>query len=125
MRRRPVARAAALALLAAALGAAPAGAQRQLPTVRPPDAIDRAKGMATKPPPATPPAPQVEERWVPERRFYSPRLEREVVVPGHYERRITDQQSQVPPLTGTTRPDGRQIPIPGGERPPADVRSAP
>jgi hypothetical protein len=72
-----------------------------------------------------PPAPPVEERWVPERRFYSPQLGREIVVPGHYERRITDQQSQVPPLNATTRPDGRQIPIPGGEHPPAEIRSAP
>ena len=113
-----------LALLAPAL-AGSAGAQTRLPTVRPPDAIDRANGLATRPRPAAPPAPVVEERWVPERRLYSPQLGREVVVPGHYERRITDQQYWVPPLDAATRPDGRRVPIPGGEHPPAEIRSAP
>ena len=114
-----------LVAAAMAMGAGAAGAQGSLPSVRPPDAIDRARGMATKPLPGVPPPPPVEERWVPERRFYSPQLGQEVVVPGHYERRITDQQSQVPPLNAITRPDGRQIPIPGGEHPPAEIRSAP
>ncbi len=117
----------ALALLAGLCGIAPAGAlaQRPLPTVRPPDAIDRAHGLATRPLPGVPPAPRVDERWVPERRFYSPRLGRDVVVPGHFEQRITDQQYRVPPLNAITRPDGRQIPIPSGEHPPAEIRSAP
>lgn len=116
----------ALALIAGSgVAPGPAVAQRALPLVRPPDAIDRAQGLATRPLPGTSPAPVVEERWVPERRFYSPRVGGQIVVPGHFERRITDQQYQVPPLNAITRPDGRQIPIPGREHPPADIRSAP
>jgi hypothetical protein len=111
-------------LVGAAAGlAGAAGAQGRLPTVRPPDAIDRAQGMATRRPASIPPLPAAEERWVPERRRYSPQLGT-VVVPGHYERRISDQQYWVPNLNATT-PGGRSIPIPAGEHPPADLRNAP
>ena len=122
IRRLAVSAALGAGLLAGA-GAAPA--QGRLPTVRPPDAIDRAQGMATRPIPGAPPPPPVEERWVPERRLWSQDLGTTIVVPGHYERRITDQRYRVPPLTGFTDPGGRAIPIPSGEYPPADSRNAP
>jgi hypothetical protein len=102
-----------------------APAQRPLPTVRPPDAIDRAHGMATRPLPKLPDAPPPAERWVPERRVFSPELRREIVVPGHYERVLSDTQSRVPPLHGTIPEEGRTIVIPGGDRPPAETRNSP
>ena len=70
-------------------------------------------------------APTASERWVPERRVFSPELGREIVVPGHYERRLSDTQSRVPPLFGVIPEDHRTIVIPGGDRPPAEIRSGP
>ena len=63
--------------------------------------------------------------WVPERRLYSPELGRELVVPGHYESRISDQQYSVPPITGYGPRGENPVLIPGGSRPPADVRQGP
>src|SRR5262245_41645074 len=83
-------------LLADSADAARAQGRMPLPTLRPPDAIDRAQGMATRPLPGAPPPAPVEERWVPERRLWSQELGTVVVVPGHYERRITDQRYRVP-----------------------------
>jgi hypothetical protein len=92
---------------------------------RPPDAIDQARQRALTPVPRAPGIPVPAQRWVPERRFYSAELGREIVVPGHYETRITDQQYQVPPLTGYGPRGGNPVFIPGGPRPPADVRQGP
>jgi len=106
------------------LTAAPAGAQG-LPGGRPPDAIDRARGLATQPlsPPAAPERPA--ERYVSPRRVYSPAQGRDVLVPGHYERDVNGQRVEVPPLV-TTTPDGRNpVVVPGGERAPLEQRGAP
>ena len=46
-----------------------------------------------------------------------------VVIPGHEERRITDTQVNVPPLTGYG--PGGPVHIPGGDRPPAELRQFP
>ena len=46
------------------------------------------------------------------------------MVPGHWERRLSDQQHYVPPLTVNT-PDGRAIFVPGGVMPPPDRRQSP
>ena len=106
--------------------AAPALAQTSLPAFRPPDAIDQARDRALQPVPKLPtPAPPA-ERWVPERRFFLPDVGRKVVVPGHYERRISDQQVGVPTLPAyPTDGQGSILTIPGGERPPADLRQGP
>jgi hypothetical protein len=111
--------------LAVAASAGPALGQGGVPTVRPPDAIDRAHGLATKPMPKLPDAQTPSERWVPERRVFSPALGREIVVPGHYERRLSDTQSRVPTLHGVIPEEQRTIVIPGGDRPPAEIRSSP
>ena len=91
-----------------------------------PDPIDQARGTATRPVPTLPAPDQPAERLVPERRLRDPGTGKEIVIPPHYERRITDQQSQVPPLTGYgARGEGTIIHIPGGERPPAELRQSP
>jgi hypothetical protein len=104
------------------LSAAPAAAQG-LPGGRPPDAIDRARGLAIRPfnPVPAPAAPA--ERYVPPRRVYSPTQRREVLVPGHYERDVNGQRVEVPALV-TTTPDGRHpVVVPGGERVPVERRA--
>ena len=89
------------------------------------DPIEQARRRALAPVPkvTAPPAPT--SVWVPERRYYSGELQREIVVPGHYETRITDQQSNVPPLTGYGPQGQNPVYIPGGQRPPADLRQGP
>jgi hypothetical protein len=124
--RQPITtRVTVLAVMLLAGAASPTFAQRALSTVRPPDAIDRAQGMATRPMPTLPDAPTPAERWVPERRVFSPELRREIVVPGHYERVLSDTQSRVPPLHGVIPEEGRTVVIPGGDRPPAEIRGGP
>jgi len=107
-------------------GAALAQIPGQLPGfARPSDPIDQARQRALAPVPRTPGTPVPQQQWVPERRFYSPELGRELVVPGHYEGRISDQQFAVPPMTGYGPQGQNPVPIPGGERPPADLRQGP
>ena len=104
------------------LAAGPAAAQG-VPGGRPPDAIDRARGLATQPFSAPAPPERPTERYVPPARVFSPALGRDVLVPGHYERDVNGQRVEVPPLVVTT-PDGRSVLAPGGERP-IDQRGAP
>jgi hypothetical protein len=116
-----------LACAAWLAAAAPAQSQTQnsVPGGRPPDAIDHAKGLATRPyttlPVPSPPA----QVYVPERRVFSPRLQREVIVPGHWERRISDQRMEAPSLTVIDPRTGAIVTVPAGERPPADQRQGP
>lgn len=105
--------------------AAGAAAAQGLPGGRPPDAIDRAHGLATQPFGTVPAPARPAERYVPPRRVYSPAQGREVLVPGHYERDVNGQRIEVPPLV-TTTPDGRNpVVVPGGERPPIEQRGGP
>ena len=60
--------------------------------------------------------------WVPERRVFSTEYQREIIIPGHYESRITGQQSTVPTLPGYGTRGELPVVIPGGVRPPADQR---
>ena len=92
---------------------------------RPPDPIDQARQRALDPVPKLPPPQMPSERWVPERRTYSPEFQRDVVVPGHYEGRISDQQYSVPPQIIYGPRGENPITIPGGQRPPADLRQSP
>jgi hypothetical protein len=120
----------ALAAVVVSIGlAAPGSAFAQLsplgPIGRPPDAIDQARQRALTPIPRTPGTPAPTQTWVPERRFYSPQYGRELVVPGHYESQISGQQSAVPPITGYGPQGQNPVLIPGGERPPADLRQGP
>jgi hypothetical protein len=85
--------------------------------------VDRVYQDVQKPLPRLPAAPPPATRWVPEQRVIDPGTRREVVIPGHEERRITDTQVNVPPLTGYG--PGGPVHIPGGDRPPAELRQAP
>ena len=119
-----ISRVRALVIVILLLAATPAGAQG-LPGGRPPDAIDRARGLATQPFGTLPAPERPTERYVPPSRVYSPAQGREVLVPGHYERDVNGQRVEVPPLV-TTTPDGRHpVVVPGGERPALDPRGAP
>jgi hypothetical protein len=114
----------AIVIVSVLLAAAPAFAQ-SLPGARPPDAIDRARGLATQPFGTLPAPERPTERYVPPSRVYSPAQGREVLVPGHYERDVNGQRVVVPPLV-TTTPDGRNpVVVPGGERPPLEQRGGP
>jgi hypothetical protein len=114
----------ALVIVTLLLAAGPAAAQG-LPGGRPPDAIDRARGLATQPFGTLPAPERPAERYVPPARVYSPAQGREVLVPGHYERDVNGQRVEVPPLV-TTTPDGRNpTVVPGGERPPVEQRQDP
>jgi hypothetical protein len=114
----------AIVIVILLLAAAPVAAQG-LPGGRPPDAIDRARGLATQPFSTLPTPDRSGERYVSPRRVYSPAQGREVLVPGHYERDVNGQRVEVPPLV-TTTPEGRNpAVVPGGERPPVEQRGGP
>jgi hypothetical protein len=85
--------------------------------------IDQAVRDAQRPLPRLPAAPPPAVRYVPEQRFIDPGTRKEIVIPGHEERRLSDTQVTVPPLTGYG-PSG-PVAIPGGDRPPAELRTTP
>jgi len=107
------------------VASAEARAQSMPPLGRKPDVIDQARQRALTPVPQGPVTPTPRQTWVPEQRFFSPQYGRELVVPGHYETRISPQQSSVPPITSYGPLGQNPILIPGGDRPPADVRQGP
>lgn len=100
-------------------------AQAALRQIAPPTPLEqvREQSMRRLPPLPLPAAPA--ERWVPERRVYAPELGRDLVVPGHFERRLSDQRYAVPALTGLEVPSGRPVLIPPADRPPVEQRLGP
>ncbi len=106
---------------------AQAGATPRLGTSSPSGAsLDRLYNSVTRPVP-TLPAPSVQtpsDVWVPDRIIPVPGQPGGAMVPGHWERRLSDQQHYVPPLVITT-PDGRTTTLPAGVAPPPDQRIAP
>jgi hypothetical protein len=72
-------------------------------------------------PSTTPVAP--DSMWIPDRYVQSP-LNGQVLVPGHWERRVSDHQVLTPPLVGHTM-DGGIVTFPAGTRPPVGERQAP
>ncbi len=98
------------------------GASQQL---HPPSALDQVRERAMRQSPPLPVPAQPREEWVPERRVFVPEVGREVIVPGHYERRLSGQESAVPSLPGYDPNTGTTVTIPGGERPPAELRQSP
>jgi hypothetical protein len=85
--------------------------------------IDQAVRDAQRPLPRLPAAPPPAVRYVPEQRFIDPGTRNVIVIPGHEERRLSDTQVSVPPLTGYGA--NGPVAIPGGTRPPAELRSSP
>jgi len=89
-------------------------------------ALDSLTDSVTRPMPAVPPptGQQSSDVWVPDRIVPVPDQPGGLIAPGHWERRLSDHQHYVPPLTVTT-PDGRVLTVPGGVMPPPDRRQTP
>ena len=85
--------------------------------------VDQVYRDVQTPLPRLPAALPPPTRWVPEQRVIDPGTRKEIVIPAHEERRITDTQVNVPPLTGYG--PGGPAHIPGGDRPPAELRQTP
>jgi len=91
--------------------------------------FDRLNQSSTRPTP-TSPTPTVRapnETWVPDRYVQVPGTDGQVLVPGHWERRLSDHEVYTPPLTGraTTPLGDGTINFPAGTRPPANERQFP
>jgi hypothetical protein len=65
-----------------------------------PDPIDHSRGLSLQPVPKAPVPGQPAERLVPESRQRDTGTGQQIVIPPHYERPITNQHSESPPLTG-------------------------
>ena len=103
----------------------PGSAQKAIDQLYPPSPLEQVRQQSMKQAsPLPPPTPQVEQ-WVPERQVFAPDLGRVVVVPGHYERRVSDQLYSVPTLQVFDGTSGTPIIVPGSDRPPVDVRQGP
>jgi len=79
------------------------------------------RSMPQVPSPATP-AP--EATWVPDRFVQVPGTDGPVLVPGHWERRLSDHEVYTPPLVGRS-PNADILNFPAGARPPVNERQAP
>ena len=91
-------------------------------------AVDQITGASTAPVPKVAPRPVVrpDSVWVPDRYILAPDTGSVVLVPGHWERRISDHESYAPPLSTLNPADGTVQKIyPAGVRPPAAERSGP
>jgi hypothetical protein len=87
-------------------------------------AVDGIKASSRRPVPQVPPRPSVrpEGVWVPDRWVTLPGDARPVHVPGHWERRLSERESYVPPLVVGRPSDGSARTIPGGFRLPVEER---
>lgn len=96
----------------------PGAPQPGVPGGQPPDAIDHARGLATQPFNTLPlPPQQPAQRYIPEKRMYSPELGRDVQVPGHFAQPTPNGRVIEPPMI-VPGPQGRPpLYMPGGERP--------
>jgi len=88
--------------------------------------FDRLNRETTRPlpqaPVTTPTAPS--DVWVPDRFVQVPGTDGQVMVPGHWERRLSDHQVYTPPLSGRAT-NGDIVNFPAGTQPPAHERQAP
>jgi hypothetical protein len=89
--------------------------------------FDRLNRSTTRPVPQTP-APTVrppDMSWVPDRFVQVPGTDGQVLVPGHWERRLSDHEVYTPPLIGRTPQGDATIQFPAGTRPPVNERQYP
>jgi len=89
--------------------------------------FDRLNQSSTRPLPQTP-APTVrppDTSWVPDRFVQVPGVDGQVLVPGHWERRLSDHEVYTPPLTGRTPQGDTTIHFPAGTRAPVNERQFP
>ncbi len=89
-------------------------------------AIDRINSMSRAPIPTVTPRETVrpDSVWVPDRWIPQP-AGGQALVPGHWERRISEHESYAPPLTSVNPADGSRTVYPAGVRPPAEERREP
>jgi len=90
-------------------------------------AVDQINGASTAPVPTVARRPVVrpDSVWVPDRYIPVPHGGSLALVPGHWERRLSDHEVYVPPLSVINPADGRARTFPAGVRPPAEERSGP
>ena len=107
-------------LFAGALLTIPAGAGAQNP-------LERAKALALRPVPSVPQRelPSSDMVWVPDRYVRIPGERGETRVPAHWERRISANEFQVPPLVLENPAAGTSRAVPHGVRGPAELRQWP
>jgi hypothetical protein len=88
--------------------------------------FDRLNSATTRPIPQTPApvAATPSDTWVPDRFIQVPGLDSQVLVPGHWERRLSDHQVYTPPLAGRAT-NGDIVNFPAGTQPPVNERQAP
>ena len=88
--------------------------------------FDRLNSATTRPLPQAPvTAPSAtNDIWVPDRFVQVPGTDGQVMVPGHWERRLGDHQVYTPPLSGRAT-NGDIVNFPAGTQPPAHERQAP
>ena len=88
--------------------------------------FDRLNSATTRPLPQAPaPAPMTpSDTWVPDRFVQVPGTDGQVMVPGHWERRLSDHQVYTPPLSGRAT-NGDIVNFPAGTQPPPNERQAP
>ena len=89
--------------------------------------LDGLTHSVTRPLPTLPSPPTGQhpaDVWVPDRLVPIPGQAGGAMVPGHWERRISDREHYVPPLVIRT-PDGRTTTLPAGVAPPPDQRQGP
>lgn len=89
-------------------------------------ALDQLTNSVTRPLPTLPPptGQHPADVWVPDRIVPVPGQPGGALVPGHWERRISDREHYVPPLVIRT-PDGGTTILPAGVMPPPDQRLSP
>ena len=90
-------------------------------------AVDQINRQSTKPLPSVPPreTPRTEQVWVPDRWVTVPGEPAPVLVPGHWERKISDREFDVPALNIFRPSTGTYQTVPGGVRGPAETRPEP
>jgi hypothetical protein len=90
-------------------------------------AVDQITRASTAPVPTVAPrlVARPERVWVPDRLVPVPEGGTTALVPGHWERRVSDREYYVPPLSTLNPADGRVQTYPAGVRPPAEERSGP
>lgn len=89
--------------------------------------VERVKTSAMRPVPSAPQAilPRSDMRWVPERSVRIPGEPGVVRVPAHWERRVSDHEVRVPPLSIFNPAEGAFHAIPAGTKEPPDRRRGP
>ena len=89
--------------------------------------IEQLERSVTKPVPQAP-LPTVsrpDSVWVPDRQLPDVVHGGTLLVPGHWERRLSDREYYAPPLTICGSATGECVTIPAGVRPPPTERQAP